>query len=140
LACQPPAMPTIADGEATIWRCPRCQGPMRIVERLTASQFDPERTAHACALDSSPNLTVLLAASTRAYACSLQVCPRTAEDFSRPFVERFFTPTPLTMVRFSPARRDIRPYNARFHRLGFEQQHLKTHNPAAFRTPRQPLT
>jgi hypothetical protein len=53
LACRPPAIPTIANGEATLWRCPRCQGPMRIVERLTASQFAPEQSSHACALDSS---------------------------------------------------------------------------------------
>jgi predicted Zn-ribbon and HTH transcriptional regulator len=53
LACQPPTPPAIADGEATVWRCPRCQGPMRIVDRLTALQLGPEESGHACALDSS---------------------------------------------------------------------------------------
>lgn len=53
LACQPPAQPMIADGEATVWRCPRCHGPMRIVERLTASQIPCKEIGHTCALDSS---------------------------------------------------------------------------------------
>jgi predicted Zn-ribbon and HTH transcriptional regulator len=33
LACQPPAPPMIADGEATVWQCRRCHGPMQIIER-----------------------------------------------------------------------------------------------------------
>lgn len=53
LASLPPVPPTIADGEATVWRCPRCRGPMRIVERLTALQISCKRFGHACALDSS---------------------------------------------------------------------------------------
>jgi predicted Zn-ribbon and HTH transcriptional regulator len=53
VACQPPAPPTVADGEATVWRCPRCHGPMRIVERLTALQIRREESGPVCALDSS---------------------------------------------------------------------------------------
>lgn len=53
LACQSPVLPAIIDGEDTIFRCPRCQGPMRIVERLTALQIRREEIGQVCALDSS---------------------------------------------------------------------------------------
>lgn len=53
LACQPPAPPTVADGEATTWRCPRCHGPMRIIERLTAFEIRREENREIYAFDSS---------------------------------------------------------------------------------------
>jgi hypothetical protein len=53
LACPPPALPTITEGEAIVWRCPLCYGPMRIAERLTASQIRREERGQVCALDSS---------------------------------------------------------------------------------------
>lgn len=53
LACQPPALPAVVDGGDTAWRCPRCQGPMRIVERLTALQIRRQEIDCVCALDSS---------------------------------------------------------------------------------------
>ena len=53
LACQPPAPPMIDDGEATVWQCPRCHGPMQIIERLTASHIPRKEIGYTCALDSS---------------------------------------------------------------------------------------
>jgi len=38
--------------EPVVWRCPKCQGPMRVVERLTAKQILREE-ARVCPLDSS---------------------------------------------------------------------------------------
>jgi hypothetical protein len=52
LACQPPVTPVIAATDDTVWRCPCCRGPMRIIERLTASQIH-RISNRACALDSS---------------------------------------------------------------------------------------
>jgi hypothetical protein len=51
LAQKPPAAPPA--GEPALWQCARCQGPMRLVERLTAVQiiFPQAREVHL--LDSS---------------------------------------------------------------------------------------
>ena len=53
LACQQPATPATVASEDTTWRCPRCHGPMRIIERLTALQIRREESNHAYAVDSS---------------------------------------------------------------------------------------
>jgi hypothetical protein len=39
LAQMPPPIPATPAGEPGIWLCPSCQGPMRVVERLTALQI-----------------------------------------------------------------------------------------------------
>ena len=39
--------------EAAVWQCPRCQGPMHVVERLTAKQILREEQRRVCFLDSS---------------------------------------------------------------------------------------
>ena len=39
--------------EAAVWQCPRCQGPMHVVERLTAKQILREQQRRVCFLDSS---------------------------------------------------------------------------------------
>ena len=39
--------------EAAVWQCPRCQGPMHFVERLTAKQILREQQRRVCFLDSS---------------------------------------------------------------------------------------
>jgi hypothetical protein len=51
-ACQPPPPSSPAEGEATVRSCPCCGGPMRIVERLTASQIQ-EATRQVCVVDTS---------------------------------------------------------------------------------------
>jgi hypothetical protein len=53
LAQKPPAAPSTPAGEPALWQCARCQGPMRLVERLTALQiiFPQAREVHL--LDSS---------------------------------------------------------------------------------------
>jgi hypothetical protein len=53
LAGQPPAPPIIADGEATVWQCPRCHGPMQIIERLTAFEIRLKESVQVCAFDTS---------------------------------------------------------------------------------------
>jgi Putative transposase/Transposase zinc-binding domain len=53
LAWHPSVPLTIVDGEVAVWRCPRCHGPMQIVERLTASQIRREEISQVCTLDSS---------------------------------------------------------------------------------------
>ena len=53
LAGQPPAPPMIADGEATVWQCPRCHGPMQIIERLTAFEIRLKESVQVCAFDTS---------------------------------------------------------------------------------------
>jgi hypothetical protein len=52
LACQPPPSSSIAESEVTVTRCPCCGGPMRILERLTASQLQ-EATRRVCVVDTS---------------------------------------------------------------------------------------
>jgi predicted Zn-ribbon and HTH transcriptional regulator len=53
LACQPPTTPVTADGEDIVWRCPRCHGAMRIIERWTALQLQRIEITQVCTLDSS---------------------------------------------------------------------------------------
>jgi len=36
-----------------LWCCPCCQGPMRVIERLTAAQILREESTQVCILDSS---------------------------------------------------------------------------------------
>jgi hypothetical protein len=53
LACVPPTTPAVPTSQPATWQCPRCQGPMLLVERLTATQIlrDENRQVHI--LDSS---------------------------------------------------------------------------------------
>jgi hypothetical protein len=51
LAVVPDATPPAP--ETAVWQCPRCQGPMRVVERLTAKQILREEQRRVCFLDSS---------------------------------------------------------------------------------------
>jgi hypothetical protein len=53
LACLPPVPSAAVAGEPGVWRCPCCQGPMRIVERLTATQILCEVSRRVSILDSS---------------------------------------------------------------------------------------
>jgi hypothetical protein len=43
----------IADGEPTVWQCPRCHGPMQIIERLTAFAIRLKENVQVCAFDTS---------------------------------------------------------------------------------------
>jgi hypothetical protein len=49
LAVEPPPVPTPSAATPILWLCPCCQGPMRVIERLTAQQLREE----APSLDSS---------------------------------------------------------------------------------------
>ena len=42
LAVEPPPTPTPSAGTSIPWLCPCCQGPMRVIERLTAQQLREE--------------------------------------------------------------------------------------------------
>jgi hypothetical protein len=44
---------TASAPETAVWQCPRCQGPMHVVERLTARQILREEQRRVCFLDSS---------------------------------------------------------------------------------------
>jgi hypothetical protein len=46
----PPAVPA---SDSELWRCPCCQGPMRVIERLTAAQILREESKQVSILDSS---------------------------------------------------------------------------------------
>lgn len=39
LAVQPPPVPATSTATPVLWLCPGCQGPMRVIERLTANQL-----------------------------------------------------------------------------------------------------
>ena len=52
LACLPPE-PAAVTGEPAVCRCPRCSGPMRIVEHLTATQILRQGVQRICTVDSS---------------------------------------------------------------------------------------
>jgi Putative transposase/Transposase zinc-binding domain len=39
LAVQPPPVPATPAATPILWLCPRCQGPMRVIERFTANQL-----------------------------------------------------------------------------------------------------
>jgi Putative transposase len=54
LACVPQPAPAVAvASEDAVCRCPRCNGPMRIVERLTATQILRQEVHRICTVDSS---------------------------------------------------------------------------------------
>lgn len=53
LAEQPRPEPAAPASESTVWQCPRCQGPMCMVERLTAMQILYAESRQVCILDSS---------------------------------------------------------------------------------------
>jgi predicted Zn-ribbon and HTH transcriptional regulator len=55
LAYPPPTPQAVVDDEdtETVWRCPRCHGPMRIIKRLTAFEIRREESGQVYALDSS---------------------------------------------------------------------------------------
>jgi hypothetical protein len=39
LEIEPPSVPTTPAATSILWLCPCCQGPMRVIERLTANQL-----------------------------------------------------------------------------------------------------
>jgi hypothetical protein len=49
----PPATQASSLNQPTTWRCPLCQGPMYVLQRLTAAQILFAETRLACAYDSS---------------------------------------------------------------------------------------
>ena len=53
LAHVPPVPPTDFATDPDLWCCPCCQGPMRVIERLTAAQILREESKQVCILDSS---------------------------------------------------------------------------------------
>jgi hypothetical protein len=54
LACRPPEPAAVAAAtEPAVCRCPRCNGPMRIVENLTATQILRQAVQRICTVDSS---------------------------------------------------------------------------------------
>lgn len=53
LAIPPPPAPATPTAAPILWLCPCCQGPMRVVERLTASQLRLEECRPVQRLDSS---------------------------------------------------------------------------------------
>jgi hypothetical protein len=42
MAVEPPPVPTMSAATSIPWLCPCCQGPMRVIERLTAQQLREE--------------------------------------------------------------------------------------------------
>ena len=50
---QPATAQAPSSSEPAVWRCPRCQGPMHILERLNALQLSYEENRPICAVDSS---------------------------------------------------------------------------------------
>jgi hypothetical protein len=53
LKSQPLLHSEAVEGEATVWRCPCCHGPMQIVERLSPVQTRREGIGQVCTVDSS---------------------------------------------------------------------------------------
>jgi len=49
----PPATQASSLNQPTTWPCPLCQGPMYVIQRLTAAQILFAETTLACAYDSS---------------------------------------------------------------------------------------
>jgi hypothetical protein len=45
--------PAVLASDPELWCCPCCQGPMRVIERLTAAQILREESTQVCILDSS---------------------------------------------------------------------------------------
>ena len=52
-ACETPTAPVASSTEHAIWKCPRCQGSMQILERLTALQILSEECSQVYRIDSS---------------------------------------------------------------------------------------
>jgi predicted Zn-ribbon and HTH transcriptional regulator len=50
---QPAEAPTLTDPDSAVQRCPKCGGPMRIIERLTAEEIAYAERRPVCILDSS---------------------------------------------------------------------------------------
>jgi hypothetical protein len=50
---EPAAAELTSSGERTLWPCPQCQGPMHVLERLTALQISFEESRHVYVVDSS---------------------------------------------------------------------------------------
>src|ERR1700679_2047779 len=50
---RPEPVPSTPTGVPVLWNCPRCQGPMRLVERLTANQLRQCQHSQVERLDSS---------------------------------------------------------------------------------------
>jgi len=53
LAHVPRVPPAVLASDPELWCCPCCQGPMRVIERLTAAQILREEGTQVCILDSS---------------------------------------------------------------------------------------
>jgi hypothetical protein len=53
LAYVPCVPPTDFATDPDLWRCPCCQGPMHVIERLTAAQILCEESKQVSILDSS---------------------------------------------------------------------------------------
>jgi hypothetical protein len=53
LAHVPRVPPSDLGRDPELWRCPCCQGPMRVIEHLTAAQILREERKQVCILDSS---------------------------------------------------------------------------------------
>jgi hypothetical protein len=53
LAQMPQPTPEASAGDPAVWQCPRCDGPMRVVEWLTATQILYTESGQVCILDSS---------------------------------------------------------------------------------------
>jgi hypothetical protein len=50
---EPATAELTSSGERTVWPCPQCQGPMHVLERLTALQISFEESRHVYVVDSS---------------------------------------------------------------------------------------
>ena len=53
LAHVPRVPPVVPASDSELWRCPCCQGPMRVIERLTTAQILREESKQVSILDSS---------------------------------------------------------------------------------------
>lgn len=53
LKSQPLLHSETVEGDGTVWRCPCCQGPMQVVERLSPAQTRREGIRQVCLVDSS---------------------------------------------------------------------------------------
>jgi hypothetical protein len=53
LLARPEAVKSTPAASPVLWRCPCCQGPMRLVERLTANQLHRDQSSQVRRLDSS---------------------------------------------------------------------------------------
>jgi hypothetical protein len=53
LAPVPLVPPMVSAGDPDLWRCPACQGPMRVIERVTPAQIRNLERRRIYAMDSS---------------------------------------------------------------------------------------